>query len=140
MADYGTVRQAGAGVRTAEIDEGLRAHMSKVYGLMSVGMIITALAAWAVAGLAVSTEPTAYQIGVDKYLTAFGAAMFASPLKWVVMLCAAGLRVRAQRRHQPHVGGDRAAGLLRLRRGDGRVDQLDLPRSSPTARSRRSSS
>ena len=45
MAEYGTVRRAGAGVRTAEIDEGLRAHMNKVYGTMSVGMLITALAA-----------------------------------------------------------------------------------------------
>jgi FtsH-binding integral membrane protein len=86
MAEYGTVRQAGAGVRTAQIDEGLRAHMNKVYGTMSVGMLITALAAWAVAGLAVSTAPTAYQIGPDQYLTAFGAAIFASPLKWVVIL------------------------------------------------------
>jgi len=86
MADYGTVRQAGAGVRTAQIDEGLRAHMSKVYGTMSVGMLITALAAWAVAGLAVTTEPTAYQVGTDQYLTGFGAAIFASPLKWLVML------------------------------------------------------
>jgi uncharacterized protein len=84
MAEY--VRQAGAGVRTAQIDEGLRAHMNKVYGTMSVGMLITALAAWAVAGLAVTTEPTAYpQVSADQYLTAFGAAIFASPLKWVVI-------------------------------------------------------
>lgn len=86
MADYGTIRQTGAGVRTAAIDEGLRAHMSKVYGTMSVGMLITALAAWAVAGLAVSSVPTAYQIGPDQFLTSFGAAIYASPLKWVVML------------------------------------------------------
>ena len=86
MADYGTIRQTGAGVRTAAIDEGLRAHMSKVYGTMSVGMLITALAAWAVAGLAVSSVPTAYQIGTDQFLTSFGAAIYASPLKWVVML------------------------------------------------------
>jgi FtsH-binding integral membrane protein len=86
MAEYGTVRQAGAGVRTAQIDEGLRAHMNKVYGTMSVGMLITALAAWAVAGLSVSSAPTAYQIGPDQYLTAFGAAIYASPLKWVVIL------------------------------------------------------
>jgi len=86
MAEYGTVRRAGAGVRTAQIDEGLRAHMNKVYGTMSVGMLITALAAWAVAGLAVSDVPTAYQIGANQYLTSFGAAIYASPLKWVVIL------------------------------------------------------
>ena len=35
MADYNTIRTvgAGAGTRTAEIDQGLRAHMNKVYGL-----------------------------------------------------------------------------------------------------------
>ncbi len=85
MAEYGTVRRAGAGVRTAQIDEGLRAHMNKVYGLMAVAMVITGLAAWAVAALAVSATPTSYQIG-DMYLTSFGAAIYASPLRWVVML------------------------------------------------------
>ena len=47
MADYQTAR-ATTGVRTAAIDEGLRAHMNKVYGTMSVGLLVTALAAWAV--------------------------------------------------------------------------------------------
>ncbi|MBV1866556.1 MAG: Bax inhibitor-1/YccA family protein [Marinosulfonomonas sp.] len=47
MADYQTAR-AGAGVRSAEIDAGLKAHMNKVYGTMSVGLLVTALAAWAV--------------------------------------------------------------------------------------------
>ncbi len=47
MAQYETVRSVGvgAGVR---IDEGLRAHMNKVYGLMSVAMLVTAGVAWAV--------------------------------------------------------------------------------------------
>ena len=84
MADYRTIR-AGAGVRTAAIDEGLRAHMNKVYGTMSVGMLVTALVAWAVAGLAVTATPTQYQIGTDAYLTSFGYAMYASPLKWLFM-------------------------------------------------------
>jgi FtsH-binding integral membrane protein len=86
MAEFETVRRTGAGARTAVVDEGLRAHMNKVYGLMSVGMIITALAAWAVAGLAVSPTPTEFQVGPDEYLTAFGAAIYTSPLRWVVML------------------------------------------------------
>ena len=88
MADYRTLgTQAGAGVRTAEIDEGLRAHMNKVYGLMSVGMLLTALAAWAIAGLATTTDPSlaAAQIGNGKYLTQLGATLYLSPLKWVVM-------------------------------------------------------
>ncbi len=47
MAEYQTVR-AGAGVRSAEIDAGLRAHMNKVYATMSVGLLVTAGVAWAV--------------------------------------------------------------------------------------------
>ncbi|PWG15862.1 Bax inhibitor-1/YccA family protein [Salibaculum griseiflavum] len=85
MADYQTVRAGVSGVRTAEIDAGLRAHMNKVYGTMSVGMLITFAAAWALSGLAVTTEPTQYQIGQGEYLTGLGYALYASPLKWVVM-------------------------------------------------------
>lgn len=87
MADYQTIRAGRAGTRTLAIDEGLRAHMNKVYGLMSVGMLLTAAAAWAISGLAVTTDPSlaAAQIGADKYLTGFGAAIYTSPLKWLVM-------------------------------------------------------
>ena len=48
MADYQTIKTVGAGARTAQIDAGLRAHMNKVYGLMSVGMLMTGAVAWAV--------------------------------------------------------------------------------------------
>ncbi len=68
MADYQTIRTIGAGARTAEIDVGLRAHMNKVYGLMSVGMLLTAAVAWGV-----GTNETMLN------------AIFATPLKWVVM-------------------------------------------------------
>ncbi|SLN34409.1 Inner membrane protein YbhL [Roseovarius litorisediminis] len=47
MAEFDTIRTA-AGTRAAQIDEGLRTHMNKVYGTMSVGMVLTFLAAWAV--------------------------------------------------------------------------------------------
>jgi len=84
MADVKTIRSA-AGTRSAAIDEGLRTHMNKVYGTMSVGMLITFAAAWALSGLAVSATPTEYQIGANEYLTGLGYALYASPLKWVVM-------------------------------------------------------
>lgn len=78
MAEYDTMRQAtGVGARTAEIDAGLRAHMNKVYGTMSVGMVLTAFAAWAISGLAVD--------GATGQLTSLGQALYLSPLKWVVM-------------------------------------------------------
>jgi uncharacterized protein len=68
MADYQTINSVGVGSRTAAIDEGLRAHMNKVYGLMSVGMLITGAVAWGV-----GTNDALLQ------------AIFATPLKWVVM-------------------------------------------------------
>jgi FtsH-binding integral membrane protein len=93
MADYTTIRATPAGAQAARIDEGLRAHMNKVYGTMSVGMLITGAAAWAISGLAVTSDPSAAvqvdgalaQIGTNDYLTSFGYALYASPLKWVVM-------------------------------------------------------
>ncbi len=47
MAQEQLIRTVG-GVRAAEIDEGLRTHMNKVYGTMSVGMLLTFAVAWAV--------------------------------------------------------------------------------------------
>jgi len=88
MADFETVRTAQtAGARTAAIDAGLRAHMNKVYGTMSVGMLITALAAWAIAGLAITTDPSATGIMIrdGEFLSGVGAAIYTSPLKWVIM-------------------------------------------------------
>jgi uncharacterized protein len=48
MAEYETVRRARVGVRTAQVDEGLRTHMNKVYATMSVGTLVTFAVAWAV--------------------------------------------------------------------------------------------
>ncbi|WP_166418407.1 Bax inhibitor-1/YccA family protein [Cochlodiniinecator piscidefendens] len=67
MAQFQNVGIGARGV-AADIDAGLRTHMNKVYGTMSVGMIITALVAWA--------------IGTNETLL---NAIFGTPLKWVVM-------------------------------------------------------
>lgn len=88
MSQFDTVRRgAAAGVDTRQIDEGLRAHMNKVYGTMSVGMLITALAAWAIAGLAVTTDPTGatYVLREGEYLTGLGEALYTTPLRYVLM-------------------------------------------------------
>lgn len=86
MADVNTIR-ASAGSRTAAIDAGLRAHMNKVYGTMSVGMLITFAAAWAISGLAVTSDPAGATVALREgtYLTGLGQALYMSPLKWVVM-------------------------------------------------------
>ena len=47
MAEFDTIRAGGA-TRSAEIDAGLRAHMNKVYSTMSVGLLLTFAAAWAI--------------------------------------------------------------------------------------------
>lgn len=86
MADHYTT-SIGASVRTREIDQGLRAHMNKVYGTMSGGMLITALAAWAIAMLATTPDQAngVAQLRNGDFLTQFGYTLFASPLKWVIM-------------------------------------------------------
>ncbi len=92
MAEFDTIRST-AGTSAAQIDAGLRAHMNKVYSTMSVGMLITFAAAWAIAGMAVTATPFAgaVQIGADKYLTGLGQALYTSPLRWLVMLAPLGM-------------------------------------------------
>lgn len=68
MAQYDTIRNGVGTAQAAQIDEGLRAHMNKVYGLMSVAMVVTAGVAWAV--------------GTNEAML---SVIFGSPLKWVVM-------------------------------------------------------
>ena len=87
MAEYRTAQAGVMGARAAQIDEGLRAHMNKVYGTMSVGMLITALAAWAIAGLATTTDPAmaSAQMANGTLLTGLGTAIYLSPLRWAIM-------------------------------------------------------
>jgi len=100
MANYQSMRTTATGAISAEIDAGLRAHMNKVYGTMSVGMLITALAAWAIAGLAttgdmssaaVTAEGQVMMIRQGEYLTSLGSLLYTTPLRWVVMLAPLGM-------------------------------------------------
>jgi uncharacterized protein len=68
----------------ADVDQGLRAFMLGVYNHMSIGLALTGLFALGVNMLAVSAAPTQYQIG-HLYLTSLGAAIYLSPLRWVVL-------------------------------------------------------
>lgn len=88
MAEYETVRRAGAGVRTAEIDAGLRAHMNKVYGLMSVAMIVTGIVAWLV-----GSDLNAAMTGQETRFMTLGMleAMFTAPLSYVIMFAPLGM-------------------------------------------------
>ena len=75
MSDYrNNPIRTGANTQTADyIDEGLRAHMLRVYNLMAIGLAITGIAALGTSVLAQSNEAV-FQL------------LYISPLKWVIML------------------------------------------------------
>ena len=83
-APWGT---SAARAGTLDIDQGLRAYMLGVYNHMTLGLAITGLVALGVNMLAVAADPAgaAAQMGSIS-LTSFGAAVYASPLRWVIML------------------------------------------------------
>lgn len=82
MAEYETVRRAGASAHTSEIDVGLRAHMNRVYGLMSVAMLITGVIAFIV-----GTDLAAARVGQDTMFLspAILETMFTSPVRYIIM-------------------------------------------------------
>ena len=97
MATYDRNRLArptvgAAPVADAAIDEGLRSYMLRVYNYMALGLVITGVAALAVFNFAVagSADGAAAQLPNGMYLTEFGVTLYASPLKWVVMLAPLG--------------------------------------------------
>jgi uncharacterized protein len=75
---YQTPVRGGAGVRVEGIDQGLRAFMLGVYNNMAMGIALTGIVAYFVAASAVDQATGG--------LTAFGNAIYATPLKWVIML------------------------------------------------------
>ena len=68
MAEFDTIRTAGAGAKHLAIDEGLKKHMSRTYSLMAIAMLITG--------------GVAYIVGNNNTML---SVIFGSPLKWVVM-------------------------------------------------------
>ena len=85
MSDYDRFANAryGAGVArsgAAAIDQGLRAYMLGVYNNMTLGLAVTGVVAYAAYKGAV-VEVAGRIVG----LTDFGAAIYTSPLKWLVI-------------------------------------------------------
>lgn len=79
MADYRneTARYGTTASRAgADIDQGLRSYMLRVYNYMMIALAVTGVAALATYSMAVT----------GGQLTAFGVAIYTSPLKWVVIL------------------------------------------------------
>ncbi|MEN3975635.1 Bax inhibitor-1/YccA family protein [Emcibacter sp. SYSU 3D8] len=74
--DYRAPASVGTGT-AADIDRGLRAHMLHVYNYMASGVLLTGIVALVVSSMAVTDAGQ---------LSAFGQAIYLSPLKWVVIL------------------------------------------------------
>ena len=70
----------------AEIDQGLRAYMLKVYNYMATGLLVTGLIAFFFGKASIITNATGEIIA----LTSVGELLFLSPLKWIVMLAPLG--------------------------------------------------
>ncbi|MFM9848985.1 MAG: Bax inhibitor-1/YccA family protein [Hyphomicrobiaceae bacterium] len=85
---------SAAQTRGEVVDAGLRAYMLRVYNYMGAGVALTGLVAYAIYTLAVTTDPAlaaqadGRMMGLRNglFLTPFGQLVFASPLKWVLML------------------------------------------------------
>ncbi len=79
--------QTSATGARVDIDQGLRAYMIKVYNLMGLGLLITGLVAVGTIMLATTNDPASAVATMrsGEMLTSFGYAIFASPLKWVVI-------------------------------------------------------
>ena len=82
----------GGAASQAVVDQGLRSYMLSVYNYMSLGLAITGFAAIGAFLLAVTSDPSqAVATARNMQLTQFGYLLFASPLKWVVMLAPLGM-------------------------------------------------
>ena len=100
-------------VQQAQIDQGLRSYMVGVYNYMMIGLAITGLAALGIymlsvtgdVNLAARTARGAMRVAGGQYLTPFGAFLFASWFKFVVILAPLGvvmlLSFRADRLSAP---------------------------------------
>jgi len=81
MAEFDRPTVAARADAGLAIDEGLRAYMLKVYNYMGIGLVVTGLVAYLT-----YTQSFIEQDGQIVGFTALGAALFGSPLQWVVML------------------------------------------------------
>ena len=81
MAEFDRPSVAARPGTAAVIDQGLRSYMLKVYNYMTIGLVITGLVAFGAFNAAVTQSG-----GQITGLTQFGAVIFESPLRWVIML------------------------------------------------------
>ena len=81
MAQFDSRYSQSTTVGRAEVDEGLRAYMLGVYNYMALGVALTGVVAYLIFSMAVTTTPEG-----AKALTSFGQTLYASPLRWALIL------------------------------------------------------
>lgn len=79
---------ASVGGAVSAIDEGLRAHMLRVYNYMAVGLGLTGLVAFLTYSLATTSDPSAAvgALANGVMLTSLGATIYGGILMWVLIL------------------------------------------------------
>ena len=82
MAQFDSRYSQPTTVGRAGVDEGLRAYMLGVYNYMAMGVALTGIISYLVFSMAVTTDP---QTGA-KALTSLGQTLYASPLRWALIL------------------------------------------------------
>ena len=88
MAQFDSRYTPATTVGRADVDEGLRAYMLGVYNYMAAGVALTGIVAYLIYSLAVTSNPgaAAATLPNGQMLTAFGVALYTSPLKWLLFL------------------------------------------------------
>lgn len=79
---------ASVGGAVSAIDEGLRAHMLRVYNYMAIGLGLTGLVAYLTYSLATTSDPSAAvgTLANGVMLTSLGATIYGGILMWVLIL------------------------------------------------------
>ncbi|EJF91194.1 Bax inhibitor-1/YccA family protein [Bartonella tamiae] len=88
MADFKNYHSAPVERADASIDQGLRSYMLGVYNAMAIGLVITAIAAFAISSLTTTTDPAqaAGSLGNGVMLTSLGVTFYTSAFSFVIML------------------------------------------------------
>ena len=88
MAQFDSRTSHTTTVGRADVDEGLRAYMLGVYNYMAAGVALTGIVAYLIYSLAVTNDPAsaAATLPNGQALTAFGVALYTSPLRWLLFL------------------------------------------------------